>query len=87
MIVEALGSALLGLALAYLAGRLLADRLPGRNLVLPTGLAGGLLGAFLTHSALGAGHLLATLAGGVLVAAAVLSLLIRPRRMHHSAHA
>ena len=48
------------------------------RLVLPTGVAGALFGAFLTHTALGAGHLLVILVGAVVVSAASLSLLLRP---------
>lgn len=78
MFLEALGSAMLGLALAWAALHRLPHRLPSRTLVLPTGVAGALFGAFLTHSALGAGHLLVTLAGGLIVSVASLSLLLRP---------
>ncbi|MFC7304999.1 hypothetical protein ACFQVC_12305 [Streptomyces monticola] len=78
MILEALGSALLGLALAWAAAHRLGHRLPNRNLVLATGVTGGLFGAFITHSALGPGHVLATLFGAVVLAAALLSLLVRP---------
>ncbi|MCQ4212126.1 MULTISPECIES: hypothetical protein [Streptomyces] len=80
MLLEALGSALLGLALALAAGHRLPHRLPSRTLVLPTGVAGGLFGAFVTHSALGPGHVLATLGGSVVMAVALLSLLLRPTR-------
>ncbi|MEV2249959.1 hypothetical protein AB0I94_05225 [Streptomyces sp. NPDC050147] len=80
MILEALGSALLGFALAWAAAHRLATRLPARNLVLSTGAAGALIGSFVTHMALGAGHALGTLVGAVAVAAALLSLLLRPSR-------
>ncbi|MEV5612035.1 hypothetical protein [Streptomyces sp. NPDC052225] len=80
MLLEALGSALLGLALALAAGHRLPHRLPSRTLVLPTGVAGALFGAFVTHSALGAGHVIATLVGALVMAAALLSLLLRPAR-------
>ena len=75
---EALGSAILGLALAWAALYRLPHRLPSRTLVLPTGVAGGLFGAFVTHSALGPGHLLVILVGALIVSAASLSLLLRP---------
>ncbi|KPI26233.1 hypothetical protein OK074_0902 [Actinobacteria bacterium OK074] len=78
MFLEALGSAMLGFALAWAAAYRLSHRLPARSLVLPTGVAGALFGAFLTHSALGPGHFLATLVGAVAVAAASVSLLLRP---------
>ncbi|MFF1693949.1 hypothetical protein ACFVXC_10045 [Streptomyces sp. NPDC058257] len=80
MILEALGSALLGFALAWATAHRLAHRLPARDLVLSTGAAGGVIGSFVTHMALGAGHVPATLAGAVAVSAALLSLLIRPTR-------
>ncbi|WP_338896222.1 hypothetical protein WBG99_11425 [Streptomyces sp. TG1A-60] len=77
MFLEALGSALLGLALAGAAVYRLPHRLPPRTLVLPTGIAGALFGAFLTHTALSANYLL-VLTGALIVAAASLSLLLRP---------
>ncbi|MFD2688344.1 hypothetical protein ACFS5L_26405 [Streptomyces phyllanthi] len=78
MFLEALGSAVLGLALAWAALHRLPHRLPSRALVLPTGVAGSLFGAFVTHSALGTGHLLPVLAGALIVSTASLSLLLRP---------
>ncbi len=78
MFLEALGSAILGLALAWAALHLLPHRLPSRTLVLSTGVAGALFGAFVTHTALGAGHFLAVLAGALTVSVASLSLLLRP---------
>ncbi|MCX5087076.1 hypothetical protein ACFC18_00800 [Streptomyces sp. NPDC056121] len=88
MLLEALGSALLGLGLAWTATVRLPGRLPARALVLPTGIAGALFGAFLTHTALGSGHTLATLAGAVVVGVAFLSLLLRPSaRVRRSAPA
>ncbi|MFF1453132.1 hypothetical protein ACFVYF_34120 [Streptomyces sp. NPDC058274] len=89
MFLEALGSAILGFALAWAAVHRLSHRLPARTLVLPTGIAGALFGAFLTHSALGPGHFALTLVGAVAVAAASLSLLLRPaeRFRRHSAPA
>lgn len=77
MILEALGSGVLGLVLAWFAARHLPHRLPSRALVLPTGAAGGLFGAFVTHSVLGPGHTMATLIGALAIAAALLSLLLR----------
>ncbi|MGW0362346.1 hypothetical protein [Streptomyces sp. NPDC002990] len=94
MLMEALGSALLGLALSGAAVRLLPQRLPSPRVVLVSGVLGALFGAYLTHFALGPGHhtLTATLVGGVLVSAVVLSLLLRPgssgsgtRRSSHGA--
>jgi hypothetical protein len=78
MFLEALGSALLGFALAWGAAYRLPHRLPSRSLVLSTGVAGALFGAFLTHTALGSGHFLVILLGAAAVAAALLSLLLRP---------
>ncbi|ARE78922.1 hypothetical protein B6R96_12755 [Streptomyces sp. Sge12] len=89
MLLEVLGSALLGLALSATAARVLASRLPSLRVVLVSGVLGALFGAYLTHFALGPGHntLTATLIGGVLVSAVVLSLLLRPatgpRRQSH----
>ncbi|MBD0422285.1 hypothetical protein AB0L35_04435 [Streptomyces sp. NPDC052309] len=78
MLLEALSAAILGLALAWAAAHRLPHRLPARVLVLPTGVAGALFGAFLTHSALGADSLLPNLVGAAAVSAASLSLLLRP---------
>ncbi|MEU6123053.1 hypothetical protein [Streptomyces sp. NPDC047123] len=78
MILEAIGSTLLGLALAWATAHRLGHRLPARSLVLSTGPAGALVGAFITHMALGSGHTPATLLGAVAVSVALLSLLIRP---------
>jgi uncharacterized membrane-anchored protein len=86
MILEAVGSVLLGLALAWAAAHRLSDRLPARRTVLVTGPVGALFGAFLTHSALGPGHVPATLFGAVVVAVVLLSLLLRPAgRLRRSA--
>lgn len=78
MLLEAIGSVLLGMALAIGAGHRLPHRLPSRTLVMPTGIAGALFGAFVTHSALGPGHAIATLVGAVAMSVALLSLLLRP---------
>ncbi|MEU6378132.1 hypothetical protein [Streptomyces sp. NPDC046909] len=78
MLLEALGSALLGLVLAAVATHRLAHRLPARSLVFATGVAGALFGAFVTHSALGAGNVLLPLIGATIVSVASLSLLLRP---------
>ncbi|GHF86113.1 hypothetical protein ACFFSH_04140 [Streptomyces filamentosus] len=89
MFLEALGSALLGLALAWAALHRLSDRLPARRTVLLTGALGAVFGALVTHGALGPGHFLATLVGAVAVAAVLLSLLVRPaaRRLRRSSPA
>ncbi|POX55629.1 hypothetical protein C3489_09335 [Streptomyces sp. Ru71] len=78
MIFEALGSAVLGLVMAWAALHRLSHRLPARALVLATGVAGGLFGDFVTHSALGPGSVLPSLIGAAIVSAASLSLLLRP---------
>ncbi|NUQ89043.1 MAG: hypothetical protein HOQ43_11345 [Glycomyces artemisiae] len=78
MLFEALGSALLGLVLAGAAIHRLSDRLPTRSLVLATGVAGALFGAFITHSALDPGNFLLILLGAAIVSAASVSLLVRP---------
>ncbi|MFJ8144099.1 hypothetical protein ACIQ8D_03165 [Streptomyces sp. NPDC096094] len=78
MLLEALSAAILGLALAWAAVHRLPHRLPPRVLVLPTGIAGALFGAFVTHTALGAGGLLLVLLGSATLSAAALSLLLRP---------
>nr|WP_202521801.1 hypothetical protein [Streptomyces sp. SID5614] len=67
------------MALSWVALRSLADRLPAGRAVYLTGTLGALFGAYLTHAALGPGHVLATLVGAVSVGAVTLSLLIRPR--------
>ncbi|MFG2479110.1 hypothetical protein [Streptomyces fagopyri] len=78
MFLEALGAAALGLALAWAVSRRLSHRLPARSLVLSTGVAGGLFGAFLTHTALGSAYYPVVLFGAAIVSAALLSLLLRP---------
>ncbi|MER6952615.1 hypothetical protein ACWD4O_03785 [Streptomyces sp. NPDC002623] len=78
MILEALGSAALGLVLAWVAVRRLSHRMPVRSLVFATGVAGALFGDFVTHSALGPGTALPSLLGAAIVSAASLSLLLRP---------
>jgi phage tail tape-measure protein len=89
LLMEVLGSALLGLGLAAAAVRLLARRLPSPRTVLVSGVLGALFGAYLMHFALGPGHntLAATFLGAALVSAVVLSLLLRPgagaRRSSH----
>jgi hypothetical protein len=78
MLLEALSSAIFGLALAWVAARRLSHRLPAPALVLPTGVAGALFGAFLMNTALDAGSLPTILLGAVIVSVASLSLLLRP---------
>ncbi|MFJ4951154.1 hypothetical protein [Streptomyces sp. NPDC088760] len=78
MILEALGSAVLGLILAWAATHRLAHRLPARPLVFCTGVAGALFGDFVTHTALGPGTALLSLLGAAIISVASLSLLLRP---------
>ncbi|CAL9551496.1 hypothetical protein [Streptomyces sp. enrichment culture] len=78
MILEALGSALLGLALALAATHRLSHRLPARPLVLSTGVAGALFGDFVTRTALDSAAVPLSLLGALIVSAASLSLLLRP---------
>ncbi|MEU6525320.1 hypothetical protein ABZ892_21515 [Streptomyces sp. NPDC046924] len=78
MLLETLSSAILGLALAWAATRRLPHRLPARALVLPTGVAGAVFGALITHSALDAGGSLTVLSGAAIVSVASVSLLLRP---------
>ncbi|MFC4331182.1 hypothetical protein ACFPC0_26065 [Streptomyces andamanensis] len=78
MFLEALGSAVLGLLLGWAVFHRLARRLPSRPLVLSTGVAGALLGDFVTHSALGSAPVLSSLLGAAVVSAASVSLLLRP---------
>ncbi|WNI22599.1 hypothetical protein [Streptomyces sp. ITFR-16] len=89
MILETLGSVVLGVALSWAALRSLPGRLPSRRTVFGTGALGALFGAYLMHSVLGAGHVAATVVGAVVIAAVTLSLLIRPhsRRLSRSAAA
>ncbi|QTE00729.1 hypothetical protein [Streptomyces cyanogenus] len=78
MILEALGSAVLGLFLAWAATHRLAHRLPARPLVYSTGVAGALFGDFVTRTALGPGTVLLSLLGAAVISVASLSLLLRP---------
>ncbi|HLL33085.1 hypothetical protein AB0K93_04260 [Streptomyces sp. NPDC052676] len=89
MLLEAFSSAILGLVLAWAYVHRLPHRLPARPLVLSTGVAGALFGAFLARGALDAGGFLLTLIGAAVVAVASLSLLLRPagRLRRHSATA
>ncbi|MER6568018.1 hypothetical protein ABT288_18030 [Streptomyces sp. NPDC001093] len=88
MILEALASAVLGLALALIAAYRLPHRLPARPLVISTGIAGALFGDFVTHTALGPGGAWLSLLGAAIISAASLSLLIRPAgRLRRSATA
>ncbi|WP_055548040.1 hypothetical protein [Streptomyces sp. NBRC 110028] len=76
---EALGSALIGLAIAYGASHRLSRRLPATPLVLSTGPAAAFFGAMIAHTVLGSGHSAVVLMVALGFAAALLSLLVRPR--------
>ncbi|WP_208875158.1 hypothetical protein [Streptomyces armeniacus] len=76
MIWEALGSAVLGLAIALAATRWLPSRFPDRALVLGTGPAAALLGGVIARIVMGPGHPAATLAIAAGVSMAILSLLL-----------
>jgi hypothetical protein len=78
MILEALGSAVFGLILAWAAAHRLGHRLPNRPLVYATGVAGALFGDFVTHSALGPGTAVLSVLGAAVISVASLSLLLRP---------
>ncbi|MFY1678669.1 MULTISPECIES: hypothetical protein [unclassified Streptomyces] len=78
MILAALSTVVLGLALGWAATRRLPHRLPEPSLVLATGVAGAMVGAFVTHTALDTSGLIPVLAGASAVSAASVSLLVRP---------
>ncbi|MFD7662336.1 hypothetical protein [Streptomyces sp. NPDC059788] len=80
MVLEALGSVIVGLAIALAAAHRLPGRFPSRPLTLTTGPAAALLGAFLAHSILGPDHFVQTLLAAGGLSAAMLSLLVRPSR-------
>lgn len=78
MILEALASVLIGLAIAYGAGRWQPRRFHSRRLLLSTGPGAALLGVLLAHAVLGAGHTATVLIVALGFAVALLSLLVRP---------
>ncbi|GAA4774207.1 hypothetical protein NPS70_14660 [Streptomyces sp. C10-9-1] len=88
MLLEALGSILIGLALSWAATRRLPERLPSRRAVFTTGTLGTLFGAYVTHVAVGPGNAVAVLIGSAAIGAVLLSLLVRPsgsaRRLHRA---
>ncbi|MCC3651850.1 MULTISPECIES: hypothetical protein [Streptomyces] len=88
MLWEALGSVLIGLAVASAGVRWLSGRLPASPLVYATGPVAALFGCLITRTVVGPDHALASLTGALVVAAALLSLLVRrPGRMRRSAAA
>ena len=84
---QALGSALIGIAISYAGLRWAPERLPSRLLVLGTGPVAALFGGLITHGMLGPGHGPAILTGALAVGVALLSLLIRPATGARSAAA
>ncbi|WP_237323237.1 hypothetical protein [Streptomyces sp. JJ36] len=75
MLWEALGSVILGLALAGAAARWLPGRFPHRPLLLATGPVAALLGGLITRVVTGPGHPVAVLTVAAAVCVALLSLL------------
>lgn len=78
MIVETVGALAIGLAVAWLALRRLPHRLPDPVWSARPAPCGSLLGAFVTHTALGGAQPLVILGGALVMALALLSLLVRP---------
>ncbi|MBY8876987.1 hypothetical protein [Actinacidiphila acidipaludis] len=78
MLWEAVAYAVIGLAAALAASRLLPRRLPRSPLVLATGPGAALAGGLIARTIVGAGHLEATLPAALGVSLALLSLLARP---------
>ena len=76
MLWEALGSALVGFAVAYAASWRFPDRLSNQPLVLATGPVAALLGGLICRVVLGPGHLPVALIAAAGVAAAMVSLLL-----------
>ncbi|NLU67284.1 hypothetical protein [Streptomyces sp. HNM0574] len=76
MIWEALGSVVLGLAVAYAAAARLPGRFPNQALVFATGPVAALLGGIVTRVVLGPGHTALTLVAAAAVSVALLSLLL-----------
>ena len=92
MLWETLGSALVGLALAWAAALGMPSRLPRRGLVLPTGAGGGLVGGLVAYAVMGPDHLVQALLVAAGVSIAMLSLLhdrpgaARPSAVPSEAH-
>lgn len=86
MMWEALAFAAVGLSVAYAATRLLPRRrLPAARLALATGPVAAVLGGLITRTVLGSDRFPINLAVSVAVAAALLSLLVRPHGTRRSA--
>ena len=78
MIIEALGSAVIGFAAAWIAARLLPQRFTDLRLVLATGPVAALLGGIVTRVVLGPGEAALSLLCAAAVSVAMLSLLLAP---------
>jgi len=86
VVAYALGSAIVGLALAWAAAHRLPARLPQRSLVLPTGTGGGLVGGLVSYAVMGPGNLGLAMVISAAVSVAMLSLL-HGRSGHPAPHA
>ncbi|GAB2590424.1 hypothetical protein GCM10027168_24470 [Streptomyces capparidis] len=86
MLLETLGFALVGLAVAYGATRALPGRLPSALLVAATGLTAALTGGWVARMVLGPGNAPLTLPVAAAVAVALVTILVGPkRRARHAA--
>lgn len=85
MVWEALGSALIGFAVAWTALRTFPARFPSRPLALATGPVAALLGGLITRVVVGPGNAAVTLVAALCVGAALLSLLVREPGARRSA--
>jgi hypothetical protein len=81
MLLETLGFAVIGLVVAFGAGRWLGDRLPAPALVRVTGPCAALVGGWVAHGVLGPGHAPVTLTLSAAVAVVLVTLLIRPKQL------
>lgn len=75
MLGYALGSAIVGLVLAWAAVHRHPGRLPQPGLVLPTGACGGLVGGLVSYAVMGSGNIGYALVIAAAVSVAMLSLL------------
>jgi hypothetical protein len=79
MLLETIGFAVIGLVVAFGAGRLMGDRLPAASLVRATGPGAALVGGWVAHAVLGAGWAPVTLTLSAVVSVVLVTLLIRPK--------
>ncbi|GGO85841.1 hypothetical protein [Wenjunlia tyrosinilytica] len=79
MLLETIGFAVIGIAVAFGATRALADRLPSPLLVSGTGACAALLGGWVARTVFGAGHAPITFALAAAVSVALVTLLIKPK--------